>query len=413
MLDETKLKLSEKRKAYLDTLTPEQISKSTEIGRAKSIEARVQTFRLRNPSGEEMVITNLKPWCREHPEYALDSSTLIKVAKGKISNHKGWTCKYEDGRPFEMEPPRTKNKLWKIIDPDENVFDDVINLKQFCIEYNLSYGAMKEIGEGKRQNSFRGWTLETKTPDFSGVKTAILEEQKEKRERLAEERRLARLVTTPTGEVRMCIPFPPFETGPDICYIYLLTNILDGKKYVGVSDDPIRRIGEHYRYKKTNKEIIYKGTVSECFAWEDDYILLHDSNVKLGGHGYNQKEGGKGNRQGFTHNEETRMKISAAKKGKPLGAHSEETRLKISNAQKGVPRKKHTPESLAKLSDAAKGRVMTEKHKKNISAARRKEDYVSTDKKRKENISYLTDKHSYIENMKKILKRNRNKNPAN
>ena len=54
--------------------------------------------------------------------------------------------------------------------------------------------------------------------------------------------------------------------------------------------------------------------------------------------------------------EETRRKMSETRKGKPRKPHTEETKRKLSEAKKGKPGTPHTEESKRKLSEAAKRR---------------------------------------------------------
>jgi len=57
----------------------------------KIVEKNSKKFHIIEPSGLEYCIKNLSAFCREHN---LDNSTMIKVAKGKVSNHKGYLCNY-------------------------------------------------------------------------------------------------------------------------------------------------------------------------------------------------------------------------------------------------------------------------------------------------------------------------------
>jgi group I intron endonuclease len=187
------------------------------------------------------------------------------------------------------------------------------------------------------------------------------------------------------GELRACVEFDPDLWQEGICYIYLLTNLHNGKRYVGVSDDPNRRIAEHTRYKGTNvlitnalkkygvhafdKEILFKDTVEECFIKEDEYINLYESNMKKGGHGYNQREGGMGNRSGCTFEQWVRDKISAGKMGKSNGPHSEATKEKIRLGNIGKNAGKVlTKEHRMKIGATQKGKAKSAEHGKKLAA---------------------------------------------
>ena len=88
--------------------------------------------------------------------------------------------------------------------------------------------------------------------------------------------------------------------------------------------------------------------------------------------------------KGTTHTEETRKKLSDAKKGKTSSFkgkhHSEEARKKLSESHKGMTRTPHTEETRNKISVALKGRTfseearikMSESHKGNKSLTGRR-----------------------------------------
>ena len=169
--------------------------------------------------------------------------------------------------------------------------------------------------------------------------------------------------------------------------IYLIKNKVNGKCYVGqtqkekgfdyryyCSGEGIERV---YNYHKSlrehnrsynehllrsiekygfeafevNKCLDYAFSLEELNIKEKVYIQLYDS-LK---NGYNETLGGDGT-EGRPHSEETRQKISEARKGKH---HSEETRQKISEANKGdnhpMYGKYHTEETKQKMSKIKKG----------------------------------------------------------
>jgi group I intron endonuclease len=158
-------------------------------------------------------------------------------------------------------------------------------------------------------------------------------------------------------------------------YIYKTTNTINGKIYVGqhkaeTFDKYYKGSGQllaraFKKYGKTNFtcEILATAeTKEELNALEVywiDRLAARDTEI-----GYNITEGGEGT-VGYQHTEEAKLKMSVAKKGKPLTAKhckaisqsnsgrklSEESRLKISKANTG---KKHTEETRQKLRDAHK-----------------------------------------------------------
>ena len=102
---------------------------------------------------------------------------------------------------------------------------------------------------------------------------------------------------------------------------------------------------------EVNKCLDYAFSLEELNIKEKVYIQLYNS-LK---NGYNETLGGDGT-EGRPHSEETRQKISEARKGKH---HSEETRQKISEANKGdnhpMYGKYHTEETKQKMSKIKKG----------------------------------------------------------
>jgi group I intron endonuclease len=133
--------------------------------------------------------------------------------------------------------------------------------------------------------------------------------------------------------------------------LYLLTNIVNGKRYVGVSVDPPARWRQHKwaALRAGAKSALYNAIRkygAESFKlsileWCDSrerasdlekrWIRVCDSRV-TGGHGYNISEGGDGAPQ----TPESRARISATKRASGY-QHSVETRQRISVAKRGQP----------------------------------------------------------------------------
>lgn len=125
--------------------------------------------------------------------------------------------------------------------------------------------------------------------------------------------------------------------------IYLITNLLSGKKYVGQTKRPIKaRISEHKRGSQCVDKAIQK------YGWENFKIEILeecDTQEKLDAreifwiahfnckhpNGYNLTDGGKGTLR-FSHPPEVCAKISAKHRGKHL---SDEHRIKLSVASMG------------------------------------------------------------------------------
>lgn len=84
----------------------------------------------------------------------------------------------------------------------------------------------------------------------------------------------------------------------------------------------------------------------------------------------NVQRGGEGT-PGLIHSDESRAKMSAARKGKKLGPCSAEHRANLSIARKGEKRGSFSAEHRANLSAAGKGRVMSDEWRNKLSAARK------------------------------------------
>lgn len=151
--------------------------------------------------------------------------------------------------------------------------------------------------------------------------------------------------------------------------IYVRTNLINGKKYVGQAVDIERRqsdwncLTQPYAGKAINRarakygidafdfEILKECDDKELDFWEKYYIKELNTKVP---YGYNMTNGGEG-MSGCPVSEETRKKMSEANKGKEpwnkgkTNIFSEETKRKISEAQKG---KHFSEETKRKLSNS-------------------------------------------------------------
>jgi group I intron endonuclease len=147
-------------------------------------------------------------------------------------------------------------------------------------------------------------------------------------------------------------------------FIYITTNLVNGKYYIGKRSTPTKDYDPTYlgsgnniqaaieKYGKENfkRDIICFTTSKKANAkLEGEIVTLETVKDPLC---YNIAPGGQGGDLGpFT--AEAKAKMSAAKKGK---THSPETKAKISDSIKGKKRSPRTPETREKISASLKAR---------------------------------------------------------
>ena len=173
--------------------------------------------------------------------------------------------------------------------------------------------------------------------------------------------------------------------------IYLITNLVNNKKYVGITKFSIeKRFIEHTKrgfiltesIKKYGKENFSIIELDECFDEQTAFILekkyISDYNTKVP-NGYNLTDGGDGI-IGWTITEEQRIlrskQVKELHKDKKVGMHgkkhSDETKLKISESHRGRPKewlrgRTLSDETKQKIREKHLGKIVSEETRKRIS----------------------------------------------
>lgn len=168
-------------------------------------------------------------------------------------------------------------------------------------------------------------------------------------------------------------------------YIYRITNLINGKTYIGQHrykdlDDGYMGSGKHlkaaqakYGIENFKKEILVFNISKKEHIDLLEKTFIASEREKVGRENcYNIADGGDGGNTG-PRSEEWKRKISEAKKGKH---HSEEWNKKISKVMKGRPStmkgKHRSEETKRKISEVLRGQAAWNKGKKMSEETRRK-----------------------------------------
>jgi hypothetical protein len=156
-------------------------------------------------------------------------------------------------------------------------------------------------------------------------------------------------------------------------YLYQITNIMNGKIYIGVHctgdlDDGYLGSGKHLKraIKKHGKDNFKKTILQVCNSLKEVYKLeaeIVDNEFVNRENTYNICLGGNGGIQGRVVSETTRLKLSVANKGRKL---TEEHRKKLSESHMGI---KCSEVSKKKTSEIHKGKKHSLETRKKISEA--------------------------------------------
>lgn len=179
--------------------------------------------------------------------------------------------------------------------------------------------------------------------------------------------------------------------------VYIITNSINNKQYVGVSVNLQNRLRQH-RYLKKRDTVINSAfkkygldnfsisptylpdyNIPELLEIEEELIAILNTSVP---HGYNVLLSGNFPMLGKKHTEESRKKMSESLMGRKCTAetrkklseastgrkHTEETRKKMCEVRKG---EKRTDETRKRLSELGKGRKFTEETRRKLSESTR------------------------------------------
>jgi group I intron endonuclease len=164
--------------------------------------------------------------------------------------------------------------------------------------------------------------------------------------------------------------------------IYVFTNKINGKQYVGQTINIEDRYKQHRKDAKNKDKrpnsIFYKAIRKYGFDSFDFKVLETDIDISkiherekfwikelntMKPNGYNLTEGGEGT-FGYRHTEESKKRMSEMRKGVPGKPKSEDVKKYLSELYKG---RKLSEEQKKKISESKKGKRLSEEHKMKIS----------------------------------------------
>lgn len=111
------------------------------------------------PDGVEIKTDNLPKLCKDHGLGWAGQIGLGRVARGQISNHKGWLCRFADGSsPAYQDGNARKRRSYIVTSPSQEVFH-VDHLAAFCEEHGLGRNGRIGLGKVARGDapSYKGW----------------------------------------------------------------------------------------------------------------------------------------------------------------------------------------------------------------------------------------------------------------
>lgn len=133
-------------------------SSPSEFARETARVLHSKLWRIKSPSGETYVVSNLPEFCHENK---LSVHVMRKCASGNVKQYKGWQCRlYDDKTEFISDFKRNHQASKRSVtvrnsEGTEYTIDDV---KQFCELHGLSRSAMSLVINSKRLHH-KGWSL--------------------------------------------------------------------------------------------------------------------------------------------------------------------------------------------------------------------------------------------------------------
>lgn len=109
-----------------------------------------------DPDGKVYYVKGLNEFCKKH---GLLQANMSEVARGNVSNHKGWRCEFADGStPEYVNQVSLRRKEYVVTDPQGNEYK-VDYLREFCDLNGLGRSGMlglQKVARGKAP-AYKGW----------------------------------------------------------------------------------------------------------------------------------------------------------------------------------------------------------------------------------------------------------------
>ncbi len=113
-----------------------------------SVAKRSRTIVLNDPRGQDVTVTNIRAFCREH---GLDNRAICRVIKGEHASHQGWSL-------AGVTDKHRRNHGAYTVYSEDGVRHDIVNLSAWCREQGLAWHAMRSMVQGKTAES-QGYAL--------------------------------------------------------------------------------------------------------------------------------------------------------------------------------------------------------------------------------------------------------------